>query len=324
MKKALVTGGTGFVGANLVRRLLCDGHEVHLMVRSNHQSWRIDDCYQDVSLHEVPLDDADAVLRMMKSIRPDWIFHLAAHGAYSWQTDMNAIIRTNVNGLVNLIQAAAKSDVGVLVNTGSSSEYGFKSFPPTEDTWVEPNSIYAVAKVAATHFCRLLAMQYKMHIPTLRLYSVYGPYEEPKRLIPAVILNGLRGQYPPLVSPDIARDYVYVDDVMDACLLAANKIGSEFGPIYNVGSGIQTSLKDVIHVAKEQLAIQTEPQWGSMPDRLWDSNVWVSNPEKIKAELGWGARHSFAEGFTKSVEWFKCTTLVDSHYAPVLFDQMTV
>lgn len=322
MKKALVTGGTGFVGANLVHRLLKDGHEVHLLVRNGHQSWRINEIRNDITLHEIALNDADAVLRMMKNVRPDWVFHLAAHGAYSWQTDVSTMVQTNVNGLVNLIQAGKETGVSALVNTGSSSEYGFKDFAPSEDTWVEPNSAYAIAKVAATHFCKLFATQYEMHIPTLRLYSAYGPYEEPRRLIPAVILNGMRGQYPPLVNPGIARDYVYVDDVVEACLLAAEKQSNEAGPVYNVGSGIQTSLKDVVETARQQLGITTEPQWGSMPDRQWDTHVWVSNPEKIKSDLDWQASHSFVDGFAKTTDWFKHSPLTANHYEPALFEQV--
>src|SRR5262249_61166404 len=112
-------------------------------------------------------------------------FHLAAHGAYSWETDLDRTVATNVVGTMNLVRAGLRGGFDAFVNAGSSSEYGFKRRAPREQEWVEPNSHYAVAKVAATHFCRLTAIRERAKIATLRLYSVYGPSEEPNRPPPA-------------------------------------------------------------------------------------------------------------------------------------------
>ena len=92
--------------------------------------------------------------------------------------------------------------VETFVNTGSSSEYGLKDHPPAEDESVEPNSIYAAAKAAATMLCQQAAASDGMNVSTLRLYSTYGPWEDPNRLIPALAVEGLRGEFPPLVAPD--------------------------------------------------------------------------------------------------------------------------
>src|ERR1044071_5367346 len=141
-KRALITGGTGFVGANLVRRLLNDGHEVHLLVRTERQMWRIQDIQEQMRLHETELHDRTSVLKEVQSIRPDWVFHLAAHGAYSWQTDAERIIATNVNGTLALADACVAAGVEAFVHSGSSSEYGLKDHPSQEDERIEPNSVY--------------------------------------------------------------------------------------------------------------------------------------------------------------------------------------
>jgi UDP-glucose 4-epimerase len=143
------------------------------------------------------------------------------------------MMQTNVIATANLVNACLRTGFEAFVNTGSSSEYGFKSFAPTEDTWLESNSDYAVTKAAATLFCRSVAQRHNVHMPTLRLYSVYGPYEEPKRLIPTLLVHGLCGQLPPLVNADVARDYVYIDDVVDAYWKAAIIRTPERGAIYN-------------------------------------------------------------------------------------------
>ncbi|MGA9998163.1 MAG: NAD-dependent epimerase/dehydratase family protein [Pyrinomonadaceae bacterium] len=305
MKRVLITGATGFVGANLARRLLRDGQEVHLLVRPVHSVWRIEDVREHVRLHEAALEDSESLARIVGDIRPDWIFHLAAHGAYPLQTDVRQMVSANITGTMNLVEACLKIGFEAFVNTGSSSEYGFKDHAPSEEELLEPNSNYGVTKASATLFCRHTAQKAGVHLPTLRLYSVYGPYEEPTRLMPSLIVKGLRGKLPPLVSPDIARDYVYVDDVSDAYLLAATRPAEELGAIYNVGTGRQTSLSEVVLVARRAMNIEAEPQWGSMPERQWDTNVWVADSRKIQETLGWRASHSFEQGFLKMLGWFQ-------------------
>jgi len=315
MKTVIITGATGFVGANLARRLLSDGHAVHLLVRPQYSFWRIDDIRSTCRIHEVDLQDADRLKEAVAKIKPDWIFHLAANGAYSWQTDVREIINTNLMGTVNLVQSCLSSGFETFVNTGSSSEYGFKDHAPTENEHIEPNSYYAIAKSSATMFCQFMARSQKVRIPTLRLYSIYGPYEEPNRLMPTIIVNGLDGKLPPLVDPNIARDYVSADDCVEAYILAATVNMEDPGAVYNVGSQIQVSLAEVVDVARKVLNISEEPNWGSMPNRKWDTSVWVSNSEKIKADLGWQTQDTFENGFAKMVAWFKANPEMRDSYA---------
>src|SRR5438094_903055 len=121
MKRVLVTGATGFVGANLTRRLLADGHEVHLFAREESNLWRLHQIRRDVQLHSVSLDERDAVDEAIQQIKPEWIFHLAAHGAYSWQQDVDRIFKVNVTGTINLVDACVRAGFESLVNAGSSS-----------------------------------------------------------------------------------------------------------------------------------------------------------------------------------------------------------
>jgi len=314
MKRVIVTGGTGFVGANLARRLLQDGHEVHLLVRRGFAPWRIEAIHDDVCLHEVDLGDQESLDPVINKIRPDWIFHLATHGAYSSQSDLSQIVRTNILGTINLVEASLKTGFEAFVNTGSSSEYGFKDHAPSDKEWVEPNSYYAVGKASATLFCRYTAQSRAVRLPTLRLYSVYGPYEEPARLMPSLIVRGLRGELPPLVNPDIARDYVYIDDIIDAYLLAATRDGQEQGAVYNLGTGVQTSLGEAVAAARKLMNITTEPAWGAMPNRQWDTNVWVADNRKAIDDLGWRPDVTFERGLGRMLEWFRNNPTLLSFY----------
>lgn len=303
MKRVLVTGATGFIGSNLARRVVQDGHEVHLLVQPAYQTWRIEDIRDEVRLHELDVADTHALKPLLRGIRPDWIFHLAVFGAYPSQTDWQRMITTNVLGTANLLDACLASGFETFVNTGTSSEYGFKDHAPFEDEPLDPGSAYAVTKAAATMHCRYIARNQSVNVPTLRLYSAYGPYEEPTRLMPNVVMSGLRGEFPPLADPQIARDYVHVDDVCEAYLLAAAR-SHESGAVYNVGTGIQTTLLEVVNTARRVMAITDEPQWGSMADRDWDTKIWVADNRKAIELLGWNPRYTFEEGLSTFVDWF--------------------
>ena len=314
MKRVLLTGATGFVGANLARRLLGDGHELHLLVRRGFNPWRIEAIRDDIRLHEVGLGDVDALRQVVEAARPDWVFHLAAHGAYPTQTDLHRMVQTNVVGTINLLEACLRTGFEAFVNTGSSSEYGFKDHAPSETAWLEPNSHYAVTKASATLFCRHTAQRHDAHVPTLRLYSVFGPYEEPTRLMPALVVRGMAGELPPLVDPNVARDYVYVDDVSAAYVLAASQPDQERGAVYNVGTGVQTSVCEVVEIARRTLGLAVEPRWGTMARRGWDTSTWVADARKIRTDLGWQPRHTVEGGFRRFAGWFRDTPSLQARY----------
>ena len=305
MKRVLVTGAAGFIGANVARRALELGHAVHVAVRLDHPTWRIDEIRREIAVHDLDIADAAAVDRVVREVRPEWIFHLAVHGAYSYQTDLRTITATNVNGTMNLVESCRSIGFEAFVNTGTSSEYGFKDHAPSEDEVVEPNSDYAVTKACATLFCRYTARRYNLRIPTLRLYSAFGPFEEPTRLMPNVVVKGLGGALPPLVHPDIARDYVYTEDILDAYFAAASTPLDDPGSIYNVATGRQTTLREVVEAARELMRIDVEPEWGSMAARAWDTDVWVGDSSRIRRELGWSPRYSFEAGLKRMIDWFE-------------------
>jgi dolichol-phosphate mannosyltransferase len=191
------------------------------------------------------------------------------------------------------------------VHTGTSSEYGYKDHPPSESEALEPNSHYAVTKASSTMFCTLTARNAGASISTLRLYSVYGPWEEPSRLIPSIVVEGLQGRLPPLVHPGIGRDFVHVDDVCEAYVTAASAARPGQGAVYNVGSGRQTTIGEVVDLARARFGIEAEPQWGSMPERSWDTTVWVSDPTRIRTELGWAPKVGLADGLDRLIAWFE-------------------
>jgi dolichol-phosphate mannosyltransferase len=304
-ESALVTGAAGFIGASLVRRLLADGHTVTAAVRPGGDGWRLRDVRNDVRLIELDLREPGSVRKAFADARPEWVFHLAAHGAYSWQDDPAEIMRTGVLGFVNVIEAGVAAGVRTFVNAGSSSEYGFTTQAPSESALPEPNSAYAVAKVAATAYGQWVAREREQAVTTLRLYSVYGPWEDPRRLIPVLVAHGVRGVLPPLVDPAIARDFVHVDDACEAFVQAARAAAPGAGRIYNVASGVQTTLRDLVQVARQAFGVTDEPDWGTYGPRSWDTTTWVGDPELIRREVGWSATRSLSDGLRDFATWMR-------------------
>lgn len=312
--KALVTGAGGFVGANLVRHLLERGDETVAMVRPGNGSWRLQDIAADIRTELVDQTRPDDVLRSVSEVRPDVIFNLAANGAYSWQTDLDEMLAVNVRATETLLQAARRVDAR-FVQAGSSSEYGYADRATAERDRVAPNSYYAVSKVAATHLCRLAAERYGQHAVTLRLYSVYGPWEEPGRLMPTLVDRALDGTYPPLVAPQTARDFVWIDDVCDAFVRAAITDLQDLGAVINLASGVQTTLGSLVDIVRPLFAIDSDPIWDSMAGRDWDTAVWVGDPSAAADLLGWRATTSLEDGLDALAAWMQADPTRRARYA---------
>jgi len=301
--RSVVTGAAGFIGAALARRLVERGDRVTALSGPGSDPWRLESLREHAEVLEVDLREPDAIVGVMRTAAPEEVFHLAAHGAYSWQRSLPRMIETNVAGAAHVAEAALEAGARAIVNAGSSSEYGLKDHAPPEHELPEPNSAYAVTKASATLLGGWLARSRGAAITTLRLYSAYGPWEEPRRLMPALVAAGLDRRLPPLADPAIARDFVYVEDVCDAFMLAAQRAQPGAGAVYNVGSGVQTSLRELAEVARRTFAIDEQPAWAAFPARDWDTDVWVADARRAHDELGWSARTSLEAGLAGFARW---------------------
>jgi nucleoside-diphosphate-sugar epimerase len=303
-EKVLVTGAAGFVGANLARRLSAEGAEVHAIVRESRDLWRLKGIKGRVSIHAVDLLDEEALQKLCREISPTVIYHLATHGAYSSQTDASKILLTNIIGTWNLLKALERVNYKLFLNTGSSSEYGFKQAMMREDDRLEPNSYYAVSKASAGLLCQYISRACKKPVVTFRLFSAYGPYEEPSRLIPTIIRRCVQAQALQMASPDTVRDFVYVGDIVDACL-DLDHLQHCAGEIINIASGRQCSLKEITDIVIELTGSKVDVLWNAMPDRIWDSSVWVGDAMLAQELLGWRAKTTLREGLIQTIEWNK-------------------
>jgi len=301
----LVIGAGGFIGANLFRQIFQYRSDVFATTSKPFVPWRIDDIADKHILH-CNIIKKHELEKLFSEHQFKTIFDLAAYGAYSKQSDVELIYETNFMGLLNLLEIASKYSIKALVHAGSSSEYGLNCEAPSEREELKPNSHYAVTKVGAAHMIKYYGVLKEMPVVNLRYYSIYGAYEEPDRLIPTLIRKGLNGDYPPLVQPDISRDFVYIDDAVYATLLSANADFAKLrGESINIASGVKTTMRDIAATAKDVFALQGEPIWGDFPNRKWDLKDWFGNAEKAKQLLGWKSETPLNEGLKLTADWQK-------------------
>lgn len=298
----LITGGGGFVGANLFHTILAQRSDVYAVVQ-NGRNWRLEGA-PDANIVTANLNDAAAQKHLVEQLGPRTVFDCVAYGAYSFEQDPRLIYATNFESIVSLTTLLADRPLAAFVHAGSSSEYGTNSAGPVEEDRCDPNSHYAVSKVACAEYLRYMGKERRFPCTNLRLYSVYGPLEDGSRLIPNLLRKALSGTLPPFVDARTSRDFVHVDDVCRAFIYAAAKMNPDlYGESLNIGSGKCTTIGELAVLTRDVFGVSEEPRFGSMEARAWDLADWYSNPSKAENLLGWRADISLAEGLKAMGKW---------------------
>ncbi len=298
-----IFGASGFIGANLLHTILKYRNDCFAITHNPRSTWRL-------KLLEIPasqilycdINYKRSVETIFELHRPKTIFNLSAYGAYSKQDKTNLIYETNVIGTLNILELC--NDIAAYIHAGSSSEYGLNCTNPKEDDALIPNSHYSISKVSTAYMLDYFAKYHHVPCLNLRLYSIYGAWEEPDRLMPKIVEQALRNTYPPLVAPQTSRDFVYIDDCVEAFLDAAMHVNKEIsGNSINIGSGQKTTLQDLTACVKKVFAIDKGPVWGTMSNRTWDTKDWYGNYEKAKQLIHWEPKTSLEEGLKKYAAW---------------------
>ena len=308
----LVTGASGFVGANLFKMLAAVRSDVFAVVL-REKNWRLLDV-KDESVIAVDFNDHAAVKNMVTKVKPQTVFDCVAYGAYSFEKDDRLIYQTNFLAVSSLVGLLAQRPLAAYVHAGSSSEYGTNCTAPDEADPCAPNSHYAVSKLAAANYLAYMGKSHAFPCINLRLYSVFGPLEDTSRLIPTLTREALQGQLPPLVDARTSRDFVYVDDVCAAFVLAAAKMHPGlYGESFNIGTGQKTTIGELATVAQRIFDIKDEPRFGTLSARDWDMAEWYANPQRAKDALDWVPLVSLDQGLKLAADWV--ATLSDEEFS---------
>ncbi len=305
-KRILITGASGFIGANLANYFHKEKQDVGVILRENSNLWRLSDILDDIITYRQDILDLEALNRTVKSFRPDVIIHTAAFGAYYFETDQDMIYTTNFTGTKNVVESYIQSDSELLINTGSSSEYGFKDKPMAETNVLEPIGDYAVSKAASTILCRSKSIESQRKILTFRLFSAFGYYEESHRLVPYLMQSYLKGNIPKLNNPNNVRDFIFIEDICNAyneAIKRADDLGC--GEILNLGCGIQYRVKDVVEIVKKIAGKNISPIYINDIGRIGDKAInWEADTLRAYNVLKFKPKYSLEEGLYETYQWF--------------------
>jgi UDP-glucose 4-epimerase len=307
----LVTGADGFIGSHLTERLVRDGSTVRAFCFYNSRGsagWldghkpdnRLEVFFGDVR-------DEGAVRRAMEGI--DTVFHLAALVGipYSYVAPAS-VVDTNVRGTLNILEAARATNVRRVVHTSTSEVYGSPDVVPiTESHALKGQSPYSASKIAADKLCEAYAASYGIPVVVLRPFNTFGPRQSERAVIPAILSQMLAGRPKIQIgSLETKRDFTYVDDTVEAFLLAgqANLLPGE---VVHLGSGRAYSIGEVFEHARTFLGVSANPV--VVPERMRPTAseipILLSDPSKALRALGWRATTTFEEGLRLTADWMR-------------------
>lgn len=305
-KSVFITGGTGFIGSHLSRRLVNEGAEVSILARKNSSFELISDIQKKVRIYYSEITDINSLLKIFNKTSPKIVFHLAAIvNADLGVVSLKSLINVNLLGTVNMIEASNEvNTVKRCVFIGTSDVYGSMGIPFSENCDVNPISTYAVSKASAELFFKYLAREYKIPWVILRPFIVYGDGQSPNMFIPQLIRSALNGKDFSMTGGEQTRDFLYIDDFVDTCIKAALRKKAE-GEIINVASGKEVLLSDV---AKKVMSLLDNPiniRFGALPYR--ENERWRvrADIKKAKRLLGWKPETSLTEGLKKTINWYQ-------------------
>jgi UDP-glucose 4-epimerase len=296
--RAIVTGGAGFIGSHVVEALLARGDEVHVL--DDLSSGKPDNLADGAPLHQGDVRrDTESVFA---EVRPELCFHLAA------QIDVRVSVErpdfdadVNVVGTLHVLEAARRHGTKLVFSSTGGAIYGECERPATEDHPRLPLAPYGVSKLSAEEY---IAMYNRLHGSThvaLRYGNVFGPRQDPhgEAGVVAIFMNALRDGRTPRIFGDgtQTRDYVFVADVVAATLAAAEHDGG----VFNVGTGVETSVLDLYGRIQRAAGSDREPEFAEpRPGELQRS---VLDPSLVQRELGWQPRHSLDAGLAETWAW---------------------
>lgn len=303
-QRVLVTGASGFIGSFVAEALVRKGAETHCLLRPSSSTGHLRCVLEHLHIHRADLTDRDALDTVVKTAKPDSIFHLAAMGATNIHVSPTRAVRVNIEGTLNLL-LALDGDYEAFVNTGTCHEYGGNTPPFHEDQDPQPELPYAITKTAAWRFCNRLVKTKGWPIVTVRPFAVYGPRQAGNTFVSACIRAASNGQNFEMTMGEQKRDWIYVGDVVEGMIRAA-AVPEAVGGTFNLCTGHQATLYEVARLIVEQVGVirQTTPiaiHRGALPYR--DGEIWqlVGDNSRARNILEWKPQVTLEEGIKETI-----------------------
>ena len=299
-QRVLVTGGRGFLGSHVLRALLASDREVAVLTRSHSVTPVAGDDAHKVSVITVSLQDREQLRHRIAEWRPDACIHLA------WYAEPGRYLESPENlsaldGTLALLQALIDVGCATVAMAGSCAEYDTDQGWLTEDTPLRPLTIYAASKAAGSMLVQQLAKDTATSVAWARIFYPYGPFEDRRRAVPALIASLLEDRRFAASSGDQVRDYVYAKDVADAFVTLIDQRASG---AFNVASGVPITIRQLMETIGDQLGRRDLIDFGAAPPRAWEPRFIAGKTDRLRS-LGWSPRYTLDRGLEETIAWWR-------------------
>lgn len=301
--RVLVTGAAGFIGSHLLPVLLSEGVEVAALLRPESDFWRIRHLLPRVTLIDGDLRELSSAEDAIRDFAPGAIIHLAWYGVGNRYRDDPLQVTNNLQASLALVDLARRVGCAAFVGLGSQAEYGPLSGPVDEDAPTRPTTLYGATKLSTYLLCRQLAAQFGVRFAWLRLFSAYGPADNPGWMIPSLILSLLRRERPSLTEGTQRWDYVFAADTAEAIFRVATTPTAS--GVFNLGSGEAHSIRAVVEQIRDQIDPALPLGFGEVPFREDQVMHLQADTARLRRETGWRPRTPLAEGLAETVRWYR-------------------
>ena len=311
-KKVLLTGAGGFIGSHLAEQLVTCGASVRAFIHYNSRGdegnlrYVASEIRREIDVVYGDLTDPDAVKKAVRGTTH--VFHLGALIAipYSYVHPFS-FVQANVIGTSNILNACLEVGIDRLVTTSTSEVYGTAVTTPMDETHrLHPQSPYAASKASADHLVQSYCHSFKLPAVIVRPFNTFGPRQSTRAVIPTIIVQALRTGEIEIGSTSPTRDFNYVKDIARGFALAGTVPDIE-GEVFNLGTGVEHSILDVIEMVATILDIElvvAERTDRVRPDAS-EVHRLLADSEKATTHLGWSPRYTFREGLEEAIEWYE-------------------
>lgn len=298
-KKILITGATGFLGQSLLRRGKELRADLYLTASSQAE-------HNKVAIKKMDLTDFSEVREVIGKVHPEIVYHFGAVVNLARDFEVaQKCIEVNIKGTLNLLEALKNIGLERFIFTSTEEVYGEAPVPYSENQTVNPPSPYAVSKIAGEYFGRIYAKIFGFKLINLRIGTMYGQGQPKDRRIPQIIIRALRNEEISLTWGKKKRDYIYIDDVVDALILAKDAILDDDFAILNIGSGVSCTLKELVGKVLKITRSKSKCLFGEMPERVLEADEWLLDINRARKLLHWEPKTSLDQGLKETTNHFR-------------------
>lgn len=304
--KVFITGATGFIGSNVLKYFLNKGDEIHILLREMSNKWRLENNLSDINAHIGDLTSYHSVESILSGVNPDIVINCSGLVQGFAITDQENVIESNFVGTVNLVNACVRSNVEVLISTGSAYECGFSGNPlPNSGCIGEPIGLYGIVKKAEREYVAMISKKYKKKYLTARLFTPFGFFDSTFRLIPYIVLSVLNGKTPKIKTPNSGRDFIFAGDVGEIFYnIVRNDEVLQNNTAVNVATGKLTKVNEIVRILFGIAGLDYLPEYSS--DRTSNQYLYAEYREVNELLSKLHVRPSpLIQSLERTFNWFK-------------------